>query len=128
MKYTFVEIGGEKRPVAFSKLAIARYLNEAGQTVGDMDKALGKSTQEYTGEDLINIYRLLFHAMKEGLRIARKQGEKLPEKMDDFHLEDIADWTEEDETKLAEIFDVYAKSQAPATDKKKTTRKAKANP
>ena len=125
-KYTYIELGGEKRPLAFSKVAIARYLDETGYTVGQMNEVFQKGSNDYTGEDLVNIFRLVFHGLKDGLRLARKDGENIPENLNDFAWEDVADWLDEEETKLAEVMDTYAKAQTPAPDKKKTARKGKA--
>lgn len=126
MKYSFIELGGAKRPMAFSKMATARFLEETGMTLQEMNTTFAKNPNEYTGADLMNIFLLLFHSLKDGLRIARKEGEEIPESLNDFTVEDVADWTDESETKLAEVFDAFVQAQTPPPDKKKKARKAAA--
>jgi hypothetical protein len=101
-----INIGGQQRPVRFGFNALAEFCKLTGVKIGNID-ALGSNM------DFGHIRALVYCGLKDG---ARKAGVNF-----NATVEDVGDWMDESKEAIAEAFDEFIASQAPApTEEKKS--------
>jgi hypothetical protein len=105
-----IEIGGEKRHIAFTFNALAMFGKITGLNMMQMERLA-------TAMEFEHIIALTYAGLKDGNRVARKDNPTLP--VFTYTLEDIGDWLSEDPAKFAEVFTEFAEAQARPVDGKK---------
>lgn len=86
-----VEIGGQKRPIRFSYLALKAICNDCGIKLSEMSKL---------GTEVDHIGVIAYYGLKYG---AKKNGEQFK-----YKLNDIEQWIDnEDFSKINEIFEAF---------------------
>jgi hypothetical protein len=90
-----VEIGGQKRPIRFSYLALKDICNDCSLKLNEMDKL---------GSEIDHIGIIAYYGLKYG---AKKNGEEFK-----YKVRDIEQWLDnEDFGKINEIFEAFQLDQ-----------------
>tara|TARA_R100000654_G_scaffold30078_1_gene54680 strand:- start:730 stop:1032 length:303 start_codon:yes stop_codon:yes gene_type:complete len=88
---TKVEIGGKKRPIRFSYLALKEICNECNLKLNHIDKL---------GTEMNHIGIITYYGLKYG---AKKIGETFK-----YKVQDVEEWLDNEEfSKVNEIFDAF---------------------
>ena len=90
-----VELGGQKRPIRFSYLALKEICNNCNLKLNQMDKL---------GTEIDHICIIAYYGLKYG---AKKNGEQFK-----YKVQDIEDWLDNEEFgKINEIFEAFQLDQ-----------------
>tara|TARA_R100001163_G_scaffold11355_1_gene10386 strand:+ start:885 stop:1184 length:300 start_codon:yes stop_codon:yes gene_type:complete len=90
-----VELGGQKRPIRFSYLALKEICNNCNLKLNQMDKL---------GTEIDHIGIIAYYGLKYG---AKKNGEQFK-----YKVQDIEDWLDNEEFgKINEIFEAFQLDQ-----------------